>query len=287
MMASAISLVIGAPLSGALLSIGTVFGMSGWRWMFVLEGVPSVLLGIVALRYLTDRPQDAVWLTDEQRAWLVSTLHREAADNESGARVSSLGEAFRHPGLWTIGGVYFCIGLSFYGISFWLPQIIRQLSGLSPLTIGLLTAVPFVAAAAAMVLNGWHSDRTGERRWHIAVSCLLGASGFVIGAAATSPTIVFLGLCIGAVGIWGSIGVFWSLPTEFLSGTAAAGGIALVNSLGNVGGFVGPYLIGWLRTRSADFGTSLLLIAGVLAAGSLMVLALRQRRSLPAIQHTA
>lgn len=285
MMASAISLVIGAPLSGALLSIGTVFGMSGWQWMFVLEGVPSILLGIVAFRYLTDRPQDAAWLTDEQRAWLVATLHREVAKRAE-EKVVSLGAAFRHPGLWTIGGVYFCIGLSFYGVSFWLPQIIRQLSGLSPLAIGLLTAVPFVGAAAAMVLNGRHSDRTGERRWHIAVSCFFGALGFVIGAAAPSPTIAFLGLCIGAAGIWGSIGVFWSLPMEFLGGTAAAGGIALVNSLGNIGGFAGPYLIGWLRTHSADFGTALLLIAAVLVAGSLMVLTLRQRRNLPAIQGT-
>lgn len=281
MMASAISIVVGAPISGAIMSLGGFWGLAGWQWMFILEGLPAVILGVVVLGYLTDYPAEARWLSVEQRDWLTSTLEREAAAKSSHG-ISDLGSALRNPKVWLIGAVYFCIGVGFYGVSFWLPQIVRQLSGLSTLMIGLVTALPFVAAAAAMVLNGRHSDRTGERKWHVIVSCLLGAVGFGIGALAVSPVVAFLGVCLGAIGIWGSIGVFWSLPMSFLSGTAAAFGIALINSLGNVGGFVGPYLVGWLRTRTPDFSASLLLIAGFLVLGALLVSALqREAAALP------
>jgi len=282
MTASAISIVIGAPISGAVMSLGGFLGLKGWQWMFILEGVPAVLLGLVVLAYLTDRPGGANWLSAEQRAWLTATLEREAAA-KSGHGMSDLRAGLRDSKIWLIGAVYFCIGIGFYGVSLWLPQIVRQLSGLSSFMVGLLTALPFMGAAAAMVLNGRHSDRTGERRWHVIVSCLLGAAGFGIGALATSPVVAFLGVCLGAIGIWGSIGVFWSLPMAFLGSTAAAAGIALVNSLGNVGGFVGPYLIGWLRARTPDFSASLLLIAGFLVLGCLLVAVLqRDRAAVPA-----
>lgn len=278
MCASAISIVVGGPLSGLIMQVGGAMGLAGWQWLFILEGAPAVILGLVCLRYLDDRPADAAWLSAEQRDWLCATLEREAAAR-TGHGLSAAGAALRDGKVWLLGGVYFCIGIGFYGVSLWLPQIVRQLSGWSPLTIGLATAVPFVAAAAAMILNGRHSDRTGDRTGHIIGSCLLGAAGFAIGAFAGNPAVALLGVSLGAIGIWGSIGVFWSLPMAVLGGAGAAAGIALINSVGNVGGFVGPYLIGLLRTRTPDFSASLLLIAALLLLGCVLVGVLHLRRA--------
>ncbi len=278
MSASAISIVVGGPLSGVIMQLGGAMGLAGWQWLFILEGAPAVLLGLACLRYLDNRPADAAWLGAGQRAWLCATLEREAAAR-TGHGLSTAGTALRDAKVWLLGGVYFCTGIGFYGVSLWLPQIVRQLSGWSTLTIGLATAVPFVAAAAAMMLNGRHSDRTGERTWHIIGSCLLGAAGFTVGAFAGSPAVALLGVSLGAVGIWGCIGVFWSLPMAVLGGTGAAAGIALINSVGNVGGFAGPYLIGLLRTRTSDFSASLLMIAGFLVLGCVLVGVLHLRRA--------
>ena len=236
-----------------------------------------MLLGLTCLSYLDDRPADAAWLGADQSAWLCATLKREAAGRtEHGS--SGAGAALRDSKVWLLGGVYFYIGIGFYGVSLWLPQIVRQLSGWSTLTIGLATAAPFMAAAAAMILTGRHSDRTGERTGHSVGSCLLGAAGFAVGASAGNPAVALLGVSLGAVGIWGCIGVFWSLPMAVLGGAGAAAGIALINSVGNVGGFVGPYLIRLLRTRTPDFSASLLLIAGVLVLGCVLVGVLHVRR---------
>lgn len=277
MSASAISIVVGGPVSGFILQLGGAMGLAGWQWLFILEGAPAVLLGLACLRYLDDRPANAAWLGAGQRTWLAATLEREAAAHGAHG-LSSAGAALRDGKVWLLGGIYFCIGIGFYGVSLWLPQIVRQLSGWSALTIGLAAAVPFVAAAAAMVLNGRHSDATGERTWHFIGSALLGAAGFVAGASAGSPAVALLGVSLGAVGIWGCIGVFWSLPMAMLGGTGAAVGIALINSVGNVGGFAGPYLIGLLRTRTPDFSASLLMVAGFLMLGCLLVGALHLRR---------
>lgn len=276
MMASAISIVIGAPLSGAVMSLGGWMGLAGWQWMFILEGVPAVLLGVAVPFVLADRPADAAWLGAAQREWLTSTLQQEAAAKRA-TGLHGVGPALASPAVWLLGATYACIGVGFYGISLWLPQILRQMSGLGPLALGLLTALPFAGAAVAMVANGRHSDRTGERRWHLAVPCLLGAAGFGVGALAANPAVAFLGICLGAAGIWGGIGVFWSLPMAALGGTAAAAGIALINALGNIGGFAGPYLIGWLRARTPDFNASLLLIAGFLVLAGGLAFALQRR----------
>lgn len=282
MTASAVSIAIGAPVSGAVMSLGGFLGLAGWQWMFLLEGVPAALLGLAVLAVLPDRPADAAWLDAGQRAWLASTLRREAAAKRAGGGLHGIGPALASPAVWLIGAIYFCIGIGFYGVSLWLPQILRQMSGLPPFGVGLLTTLPFLSAAAAMVANGRHSDRTGERRWHLAVSCLLGAAGFGAGAMAASPAAAFGGICLGAAGLWGGIGVFWSLPMAALGGTAAAAGIALVNAVGNVGGFVGPTVIGWLRARTPGFGASLLLVAGFLALAAALTAALpRQGRRAP------
>jgi len=282
MSASAISIVVGGPVSGLVMQLGGAMGLAGWQWLFILEGAPAVILGLVCLRYLDNRPADATWLSAGQRTWLCATLEREAS-SRGGHGLSVAGAALRDAKVWLLGGIYFCIGVGFYGVSLWLPQIVRQLSGWSPLTIGLATAVPFVAAAAAMVLNGRHSDRTGERTGHIIGSCLLGAVGFAVGAFAGNLAVALMGVSLGAVGIWGCIGVFWSLPMAVLGGAGAAAGIALINSVGNIGGFAGPYLIGFLRTRTPDFSASLLLIAGFLLLGCVLVGVLHLRRAAGAV----
>lgn len=284
MAASAVSIVVGAPVSGAVMSLGGAMGLAGWQWMFLLEGVPAILLGVAVLAVLPDRPADAAWLDAGQQAWLTSTLRQEAAAKRGGG-FHGIGPALASPAVWLVGAIYFCIGIGFYGVSLWLPQVLRQMSGLPPFGVGLLTALPFLGAAAAMVANGRHSDRTGERRWHLAVPCLLGAAGFGVGALAASPAAAFGGICLGAAGLWGGIGVFWSLPMAALGGTAAAAGIALVNAVGNIGGFVGPTVIGWLRSRTPGFGASLLLVAGFLVLAAALTVALPQqgrRTPLPA-----
>jgi nitrate/nitrite transporter NarK len=185
----------------------------------------------------------------------------------------TLRAAFAHRRLWALSMLYLCIVTAFYGVSFWLPQIVQAMSGLGSSTVVLLSSIPYLAATLGLVLVGARSDRTGERRWHIAVSCAIGAAGFVATVAAPSTlTISLLTLSIAAFGIWGALGPFWTMPPEFLRGPAAAGGIALVNSIAAVGGFVGPFLIGWVHDATGGFGAGLLILAALLLCGSAIAL---------------
>ncbi len=285
MTAVPIATVIGGPLSGALLGLDGLMGIAGWRWLFLIEGLPAVVLGVVALIFLTDRPKDATWLTGAEAEALEARL-AEDAEETRGRGLDGLGAALTHPRVILLGVLYFCIVVGLYGVGFWMPQVL-QLHGLTHLQIGFLTAIPYLVATIGMVIAGRNSDRTGERILHVALPLAAAALGFVWSAYAGSLALVMTALSVAALGLFAAIGTFWSLPTSILTGTGAAAGLALVNSIGNSGGFFGPMIVGYLKGRTGDFSAALMFLAGSLALAAALAVffgqAERSRRpSLPA-----
>jgi ACS family tartrate transporter-like MFS transporter len=275
MTATAMAGVVGAPISSALLQLDGAMGMRGWQWLFLIEGLPAILLAPVVLIYMTEKPSDAHWLTAAERDWLTREMAAEQAETTH-AHVT-LRSALTSARLWLVSLPYFCVVIAFYGVTFWLPQILQSGSGYSAPMVVLLSAIPYVAATIGLVVVGANSDRMRERRWHVAGPCLIGAVGFLLTVLAPpTPAFALATLSIAAFGIWGTLGPFWALPTSFLRGTAAAGGIALVNSIGNCGGFVGPFLMGWIREATGGFTAGLLTLGGFLLLGAAIVLALPQ-----------
>jgi ACS family tartrate transporter-like MFS transporter len=273
--ASMFAFIVGGPLSGLLLSLRGRGGMDGWQWLFLIEGLPAVVLGFVVLLYLTDRPEDAAWLPADERAWLSQAMAREREAH--GSPHVSLRQGLLDRGVWRLAFTFLLLVVSAYGFSFWLPQILKGLSGASDLNVGLLTALPYLVAAVGMVLIAAHSDRTGERRWHVAGAALIASTGFVIAALASHPVATFAGLCVAALGAYSSTPPFWSLPTSFLRGTAAAAGIAFINSVGNLGGFFGPYLMGWIKDTTGTFTGGLLVLAVTPLLAAVSAVSLRRR----------
>jgi ACS family tartrate transporter-like MFS transporter len=282
--ATAVAGVIGGPVSGALLRLDAMGGLAGWQWMFLIEGLPAVLLGFAVLVYLPNGPHEAPWLSADERAWLSQRLEAERAARPE-KHEYTLRQALTNGRVWLLAILYFSLVMGLYGISFWLPQIVQSLSGLDEFLVGVVSAVPYLVAAVGMVAIGRHSDRAGERTWHVAGPAFVAAAGFVLSAFTMHPVAALFVLSLTALGIWGALGPFWTLPTAFLSGTAAAGGIALVNSVGNIGGFAGPFLMGFVRDRTGSFAGALMALAAILAAGGF--LALRLRPGLPADRWTA
>jgi ACS family tartrate transporter-like MFS transporter len=275
MTAAPLSGVVGGPLSGALLGMHLTSTLAGWQWMFLMEGIPAMLFGGVALAYLVDRPEEARWLSNEERDWLVETLRRERAE-VTGA--SGAFAALRSGRIWLLALVYFGLNTVSYGVSLWLPTLIRNLSGVSNFTVGMLSAIPYVAAAVAMVTAGLHSDRSRERRWHTAVPAFAGALALTGAAYSTSVGPAILAISVAVLGVFSMMGPFWAMPTALLSGTAAAAGIAFINSVGNLGGFVGPYVIGLVRTSTGQFKGGLLLVSSALALSGATALVVRSGR---------
>ena len=270
MAAVPLATVVGGPVSGALLELHGLGGLKGWQWLFIVEGLPAVLLGVVALKFLTDRPEHADWLTKAERQALAATLAAEAkATRKIG--YAGLGQALTRPRVLVLGLLYFCIAFGLYGIGFWMPQVI-QTFGLAPLKIGFLTAIPYLIAAIAMVIWGWHSDRTGERTLHVALPLLLGGVAFAWSAYTGPLWLTMVALTLATLGIYAVVGTFWSLPTAILTGTGAAAGIALVNSMGNLGGFAGPTVVRVMRQATGSFTAALLFLAGALLLGALIAL---------------
>ncbi len=274
MMAIPLSIVIGGPLSGLLLEINGTLGLKGWQWMYLVEGLPAVVLGFVVLGYLTDQPQQARWLTLEQRAWLDNRMREEHLRVQEKHRVS-LAQALLHPTVWKLALIMFTCQTGSYGLTLWVPQIVKGWSKLGDLQIGMISALPYAAAAAGMVLIGISSDRRNERFLHIAIPSAIGALGFVASAYLHSPVAGLLALTVAAVGDYGTRGPFWALPGRFLAGGAAAAGIALINTMGALGGFIGPYLVGYLKNLTGSFESGLLLLALVLLVGAFGTLRLR------------
>jgi ACS family tartrate transporter-like MFS transporter len=275
-MAIPLSGVLGGPLAGGLLGLTGHLGLAGWQWLFLLEGLPAVGLGFVVLCYLTDRPEEARWLSPAERAWLTRQLYeeRERRREYHGLTVR---QALANPTVLQLGLLHFlCFTFGTYVQGLWLPQIIRGFSGLSDFKIGLVSAVPNVAAAVSMTLVGAHSDRTGERLRYIAAAGFIAACAYVAGASLHSPTLIVLALSVSMVGQRSATGPFWVLPSTFLTGSAAAGGIALINSVSNLSGLVGPYVFGLLRQASGSFHSGMLLLALVTLAGAALALHLRR-----------
>lgn len=270
MTATAVSGVIGGPVSGALLKMHDVLGLSGWQWLFLIEGAPAVGVGVFVLYYLTDRPEQARWLQPEERAWLAARLQREHVEH-SGHDQHSLFRALANGRVWLLSMLYFSQVIGFYGLQLWLPEIIKGF-GLSDLEVGFATALPHFVSVIGMVLIGLSSDRCRERRWHVALSGMVGGLGLLASAYCRSLPLCLLMLSIACVGMRGTLGPFWALSTSFLGGTAAAGGIALINSIGNLGGFVGPTVIGWVTGESNDFTYGLLFLAVTFGFGSFLAL---------------
>ncbi len=275
MTAAPLSGVVGGPISGALLGLRHA-GLAGWQWMFLMEGIPAMALGALTVWVLTDRPQEARWLSQEQRSWLLAKLQQEYEET-SAVTHTNVWAAFTHPGIWLLVLVYFGLNTVSYGVSLWLPNLIRSLSGVSDFVIGLLSTIPYIAAAIAMVLVGAHSDRSGERRWHTAVPAFAGAAGLLLAAQSTSVVPMIVGLTVAVLGVFSMMGPFWAMPTSLLTGTAAAAAIALINSIGNLGGFFGPYIIGLVRTHTGSFKDGLLVIGATLAVGGAIALLVRLR----------
>jgi ACS family tartrate transporter-like MFS transporter len=269
MTATALAGVVGGPISGALLTMDGMLGLAGWQWMFLLEGLPATLLGLIVLRVLPNGPAEAAWLTLPEREALIDRLQEDSAvavDLQHG-----LAGAFRSRRVWLLCALYFCLVCGLYGISFWLPQLLRGQSAWSDLRVGVASALPYLAAAIVMVAVAAHSDRTGERRWHTAIPLWTGALGFAVSSQAPSAAGALAALTLAAM-MWAAFGPFWTLPPAFLRGTAAAGGIALVNSVGNTGGFAGPYMVGFVKDWTGRFEAGLLLLAAVLATGGCLAL---------------
>jgi ACS family tartrate transporter-like MFS transporter len=275
MLAIPLSTVIGAPLAGFILELDGWHGLQGWQWLFLLEGVPAVVLGFVVLGYLTDSPSQATWLKPEQRAWLVERLHGEARRAQERHGVG-LRAALVHPTVWMLGLILFACQCGSYGLTLWIPQIVQGLSGFSNFAVSMISALPYVAAAIGMILIGTSSDRTGERFLHIAVPSAIGALGFVASAYFTSPVPGMIALTVAAVGDLGTRGPFWALPTRFLTGSAAAAGIGLINTAASLGGFVGPYAVGLIRQMTGSFAGGLVFLAALLLLASVAAVSLRR-----------
>jgi MFS transporter, ACS family, tartrate transporter len=278
MIALPISSVVGGPLSTAMLSLEAA-GLRGWQWMFLMEGVPAVLLGLAVLIFLRDGPAKAAWLAADERAWLEGELARERAALATTHR-TGLAHALREPRVWLFGLIYFGMLVGMYGYGFWLPQIIKGLGDLSNLQVGCIAALPYSVAAVAMFFWGRHSDRTRERVWHVAIAAFIGAAGLAMSAQLDSmPLLALMALGVSAVGIYAALPVFWTLPTSMLTGSAAAAGIALVNSIGNIGGFLGPTLVGYIKDATGSYAASLWTLAALITMSGLCVLALRLRHA--------
>jgi D-galactonate transporter len=280
MAAIPLSTVIGGPISGALLSLDGHGGLAGWQWVYLIEALPAVLLSFAVLFYLTDKPADASWLATEERDWLVARQKQEREHRES-VRAFSVKEALINPRVLAIALIYFGANATNYGLSFFLPQIVKSF-GLTNLQTGFVTSLPYIVGVISMVLWGRRSDRKLERRWHVAIALLVAAGGIAAAAGLDNPVQKMIALSIAGFGIFGCLPVIWTLPASFLSGAAAAGGIAAINSLGNLAGFFGPFAMGWIKDSTGGFGAGLLCLSGAGLVGVAAVLLLHHDASLEA-----
>jgi ACS family tartrate transporter-like MFS transporter len=275
-----INTLLGGPLAGPLGEfMNGIAGLRGWQWLFLLQGIPAVLLGFVVIYALPDRPADTRWLAPAERDWLTARVGREEEHRVRSHGLTLL-EAIVHPRVLLLTLVYFTVAAGSNAVAFFMPKLLEdRFAGFNKFQVGLLAAIPNACAVVGMVFNSWHSDRTGERRWHVAVPAFLAATGWVLFTTTSSRTGALVGLALAQAGVLSTLPVFWSLPTAFLSGAAAAGGIAWINSLGNLGGFFDSYIIGLSKDLTEEFTWGLLATAALLLAGGVMVLFTRHDRS--------
>ncbi len=279
MTAIAVSSIVGSPVSGLILDHVHWFGISSWRWLLALEGLPALVAGIFAFRFLPNGPAEAKFLTAPEKARLIENLAADGKQRAAGKRPSAL-QALASGRVWRLVVIYFAVVVGFYAISFWLPQIVKSFSEKSSNTyIGLLVMLPHLAGLAVMILVSRSSDRRIERRWHAGVPLLVGGVAMVLAARTGSPWLALLLLSVATAGAYSFFGPFWSLPGEFLAGYGAAAGIALINSLGNLGGFVGPYVLGIVDRRTGH------VTGGLVFAGACMIVAAALLVLIPKTSH--
>ena len=282
MLALPVSSALGAPLSSAIIQYWDgLFGLSGWRVMFLFEGLPAIVLGVITWFYLTDRPSQATWLDDDEKNWLTAELESEGS-SKSAHVTGSVKRALTDARVWMLGLVYFGITYGLYSLSFFLPSIVAGFkktfdTNFSLVTTGLIVAVPFAVGALAMVLWSRHSDRTGERTWHVAIPTLIGAVSIPVALYMDSPFTTMIAVTVNAVGVFCALPVFWYLPSAFLTGAGAAAGIAIINSVGNLSGFGAPYVTGWLLDATGNARAGLWVVGGVMMVAVGLVLALHRR----------
>jgi MFS family permease len=269
---SAISGIVGGPLSGYIMRyFAGTHGVAGWQWLFILEALPAVILGVVVLFFFNDRVVNAQWLSVEEKAVVVAEIGEEASAKTHHTTRS----VFTSARVWLMGTIYFGIEMGSYAIGFWLPTMIRQTGVKDAFDIGLRTVVPYSIALVSMILVGRHSDKRRERRWHVIVPCIVAAIGFALCTQGNgNPVLVAIGMNMAVAGVVTAVPMFWALPTSFLGGTAAAAGIALVNCTGNLGGFFSPAIVGYLKTQTGTLSSGLYLIAGCMLASALLIAAL-------------
>jgi MFS transporter, ACS family, tartrate transporter len=267
--------IVGSPLSGAILELHGAGGLEGWQWLFLLEGIPAVLMGIIVIFLLPNGPAKAKWLSNEEKDFVQKRIEEDVRMSEGKAHLR-LRDAFTSGRIWLLCFIYFLLTVGIYGYEMWLPSIIKEFSGFSYSIVGLINGIPYLVAVIVMLIIGYNSDKTGERRWHVAAPAFAAAIGFALSAYLNNPYIGMIALMVALVGLKSAMGPFWALSTTFLSGTAAAGGIALINSVGNLGGFAGPYLVGIINDRTGSIRISLWILGGALLLMGLLVLTIKR-----------
>ena len=276
--------VVGSPISGALLMMDGIGGMPGWKWLFLIEAIPAVVLGLIVLLVLPNGPADARWLPPREKQWLLDTLAEEAR-LAAGTRRNRLRDAFTCPQVWQLAFIYFLVNVAGYGFEFWLPSIVKKLSDQSDAVVGAINMIPYIAAGIAMVLVGRNSDRTGERTAHVGVAAFCSAIGFTAAAVLENPFLAVAALTLAFAGQKSTLGPFWALGASALSGTAAAGGIALINSVGNLGGYVGPKVVGIITDKTGSAVTAMFVLGGAMLVMGVFAFVLsltgRFRKDLP------
>jgi MFS family permease len=272
MAAIPLSTVIGAPISGLLLNLHGGLGLAGWQWLFIIEAVPAIILAGVVFFYLTDRPADAAWLAADERKWLAERLTLEQKQREA-VHEYTVAQALINPRVIGLSLVYFGAVATNYGLGFFLPQIVKAF-GMTNLQTGFVSAIPYVVGVISIVWWGHRSDAKLERRFHTAFPIFVAAAGLTVAAFLNDPTAKMVAFSVAGFGIFGVLPVFWTLPTAFLSGAAAAGGIAIINSIGNLSGFAGPSVMGLIKDSTGSFTDGLLVLAGAAIVAMVIVLAL-------------
>jgi ACS family tartrate transporter-like MFS transporter len=275
MTAVPVSGAIGGPLSGALLSLNGLFGLAGWQWLFLVQGLPAILLGAIVLIYLPDRPETANWLSLAERDWLVSRLAAERT-GYNGVLPHGILAALTNRTIWQLGIIFLFAAIGFYGYSFWAPLVVKSLTGSSDLGVGVILGLISALTIISMMLNGAHSDHADERPLHVAVPLLISGAGFLGCAVLRQPILAVFFLALVPIGHCGAYGPFWSMPSRFLTGAPAAAGIALVVTIANVGGFVGPTIIGAMKDRFGTHDPAFILLGGCVIIAALLALRLRR-----------
>ena len=263
--------MIASPLSSLILGLDNVLSLHGWQWLFIVEGAPALILAVAVFIFLPDGPEDARWLTQQERATIKSSFLAE--DRSNGDGIHDVWRALADERVILLCAAYFAFMVGLYGITYWLPQMVQAM-GVSVAATGFVVAVPYAVTCVVLIVWARHSDMAQERIWHVALAALLGAFGFAASAMLNAPLLVLIALTFAAAGIYSIIAPFWAMPSQFLSSTGRAAGIALINSVGNLGGFLGPYAVGWALQETGGYAGGMAVLAASMTIGAVLVLAL-------------